>query len=461
MDLTSLSLSDARSGIENGNFSSVDLVEACLARINTYDSALHTFISVDAERALSAAKEADRLCAAGVEGQALLGIPIAVKDLYDVTGSPTTAGSPLRQDVLPESDSFVIQRIKAHGGIIIGKTNLNEWAVGATGENEFFGPVQNPWDQNRISGGSSSGSASALAAGFCPLALGSDSGGSIRIPAALCGVVGMKPSYGRVSLNGVLPLSWTLDHAGPLARTVSDVATLLAVIAGPDPNDARTWALPVDGLRDHVDSSISGWRIALPDMSPFNACVDEVNTAMDQVKLTLQSLGAHPVNETIDWVLDAREKNRTIIAVESGVLHHDEVETQPDKFSPQVLERLRRGRNISSAEYAQALLHRLELRQACRSLFDRVDLLITPTTPVIAPRLVAADEMAYAREHLSTFLGAFNLSGLPAISIPWALSPDGLPIGIQLIGGDGQDRKVLIAAQAIEIARGFHGLAPL
>jgi aspartyl-tRNA(Asn)/glutamyl-tRNA(Gln) amidotransferase subunit A len=448
-------------GLRNGQFSSVELVEACLQRIDTYNQDFHSFITVHAEKALQSAQAADDLYASEVTDKPLLGIPIAVKDLYEVAGFPTTAGSPLLQDALSNTDSFVAQRIKTCGGIILGKTNLNEWAMGATGENDNFGTVRNPWDRQSIAGGSSSGSAAALAAGFCPLAIGSDTGGSIRVPAALCGVVGMKPSYGRISLNGVIPLSWTLDHAGSMARTVRDVAILVNVLAGPDPRDERTWGMPIDNYIDTLEDGIDGIRIAYPEMSAFTACSSDVCSMMSLAVQTVEALGANTKETSLAWILDARTKNRTIIAVESNVLHHDQLMHNPDRYSPPALERLRKGQAVSSIEYGQALLARGEFRRAFRSLFDKVDILITPTTPIPAPKLDDENEMAYAREHLSTFLGAFNLTGLPAISIPWTMASNGLPIGLQIIGGEGRDSLVLRTAHAIEQSHGLLGIAPL
>jgi len=293
MELTRQTLAETAQLIRERQLSPVELTRACLDQIYRLNPALNCFITITAELALEQARQAEQaLAKPSIQTGPLHGIPIALKDLFDTAGILTTAGSSFFFQHVPEQDAEVVRRIQQAGAILLGKLNMHEIALGVTNVNPHFGPCRNPWDSERVSGGSSGGSAVALAAGLCLGSLGSDSGGSIRIPASLCSVVGLKPTYGRVSLRGVLPLSWHTDHVGPLARTVQDVAILLSVIAGYDPHDPSSLQVPVDDYLTNLHIGVRGWRIALASGSYFDDIEPDVKSAIESAAQTFEGLGA-------------------------------------------------------------------------------------------------------------------------------------------------------------------------
>src|SRR5688572_3143482 len=291
-DVALLSLQAASVLIHSRRVSSVDMVRACLDRIARHDRELGAFITLTADSAIDEAKRADADLANGIDHGALHGIPIALKDLYDTAGVRTTAGSRIYGDRVPERDCVVVEKLRSAGAVFLGKLNLHEWALGVTNQNPHFGPACNPWDNTRIPGGSSGGSAVAVASGFCFMSPGSDTGGSIRIPASLCGVVGLKPTYARVSLRGVIPLSWTLDHAGPLARTVGDLALALNGVAGHDPLDPSSVDVATEDYSSGIEDDVKGTRIVVPTNHFFDEVDPEVDAAVREAARVLTSLGA-------------------------------------------------------------------------------------------------------------------------------------------------------------------------
>lgn len=431
--------------------SPVELAESCLARIAELEPRLNAFILVTRESALAEARAAEREITAGNYRGTLHGIPLSVKDLFDVAGVATTAGSAFPAEPATH-DSAVVERLRAAGAVLLGKTGLHELAFGVTSQNPHFGPITNPWAHDRSPGGSSGGSAAAVATGGGFGSIGSDTGGSIRIPAALCGVVGLKPTRGRVSLRGAVPLSWTLDHAGPLARTVRDAAVLYAAIAGHDARDPGSRSAPYDDPLADIDKGATRLRIGIW-RSGLDAADTDVRTAVDEAIRTLASCGARI--ETVDLPRsdELSECQRVVLGTDAYAYHRERVESAPERFGADVLERLRRGKANSGHDYAAARRARSEIRTAFDALLTSLDALALPTTVVTAPLRVGADAVATAAR-LTSLTSPFNLTGLPAISVPCGQGVDGLPVGLQLVGRRWGEARLLRLARAYEVARG-------
>lgn len=431
--------------------SSVDLLRACIANIERLDGALVAFISKTLERAEASATEADAELARGVDRGPLHGIPVALKDLYDARGEVTTAGSRIFAANVAREDSAVTAKLRAGGAVLIGKTNLHEWAFGATTQNPHFGDAKNPWDHARIPGGSSGGTAIAVATGMCFVSPGSDTGGSIRIPAALCGVAGIKPTYGRISLRGAIPLSWSLDHPGPLGRSVRDLAITLQALAGYDALDPVSVDVPIDDYVSHLDDGVKGLRILVPTVHFFEDVDPEVERAVRGAARTLGSLGAVVVEETLPRTQQLRETQRAILSVDAATFHRDRMRERPQDFGVDVLQRLRAGESISGVQTAQARRDQAEIRREWIRTLSQVDLILTATTPIPAPPREGQDAVA-AAIRLTSNTAPFNVTGLPAVSIPCGFTKGGLPIGLQLAAGPWREALLLRAARAYEAA---------
>jgi aspartyl-tRNA(Asn)/glutamyl-tRNA(Gln) amidotransferase subunit A len=380
---------------------------------------------------------------------------VALKDLYETKGVRTTAGSRLFQAYTPQADARVVENLSAQGAIFLGKLNMHEIALGLTNVNPHFGTCHNPWALDRVPGGSSGGSAAALAAGFCLGALGSDTGGSIRVPASLCGVVGLKPTHGRVSLRGVIPLSWNLDHAGPMARCVRDVALLLGVIAGYDPEDPVSIDAPLDDYSAQIEEGVRGWRIGLADDGHFTQADPDILLAVHQAAQVFLALGAIVEPVSFPRGGEAYQANTLMVVSDAAAYHRQRLEEKPDEFGKDVRSRLMSGRAYTSTEYSLARRTQAEIRRQSELFFKRYDILITPTTAVPAPTIEGPDAIEQARL-LTRFTAPFNLTGQPAISLPCGFSPDRLPIGMQLIAPTWQEKRLLRAAYAYEQATEWH-----
>ncbi|MDE3193614.1 MAG: amidase [Chloroflexota bacterium] len=457
-DPTDLTLEAAAEGIRSRRVSAEELVRACLARIERLEPALHAFITVTADEVISAARESDRAVAAGA-ARPLEGIPVAVKDLFDTRGMRTTAGSAILRDRVPGEDAVVVAKLRSAGAVIVGKTNLHEWAFGVTNQNPHFGGARNPWDATRIPGGSSGGSAIALAVGECAGALGSDTGGSIRIPASLCGVVGLKPTYGRVSVRGAIPLSWTLDHAGPMARTVRDVALLYRAIAGYDARDPASADVDVEDPLGTIDDGARGLRLGLPREGFFDAADEAVARLARAGVAALEREGAPVVEVVFPPLRDVLAAQRTIISVDAAAYHADHLARDTSRIGEDVLARLRSGEATSARDYALARRRRDEIRRAVISLFAQCDVLVTPTTAIAAPPADAPDAVATAAR-LTAMTSPFNLTGLPAVSVPCGLTSEGLPVGLQLVAAPWREATLLRAARAYEVVSGWDARRP-
>jgi aspartyl-tRNA(Asn)/glutamyl-tRNA(Gln) amidotransferase subunit A len=440
--------------------SPIELTKNCLAQIEKLNPALNAFITVTAELALTQAHAAEAEILRGHWRGPLHGIPLALKDLIDTAGIRTTAASALFKNRVPAEDAEVVRRLNKAGAVLLGKQNLHEFAYGGSSMISYYGEVHNPWDPVRIAGGSSGGSAASVAVGLGYGAIGTDTAGSVREPAALCGVVGLKPTYGRISVRGVLPLSLSLDHIGPIARTVSDAAAMLQVIAGHDPSDPNSAEMPVPdyvaGLRDGVKQL----RIGLPRKFFYEDLDPEIDSAVEQAIGVLRTLGCDLSQIEIEVPTD-----RTLQTAEAYAYHAEFASRSPELYQPETLRRIRRGEDISVAEVEQRRSELNQIRSKIHKLFEGVDVLVTPTTPVPAaaidelkkdPELLRPHELMLLRNTRPV-----NVWGLPAISVPCGFTAAALPIGLQIIGSQWREDRVLQLAYAYEQATDWHKRSPV
>jgi len=462
IDPAALTISSAMTSLRAGEYSSLELTEVCLRQIEHLDPAINAFITPTIELAYQAALQSDVLHShhpSNLIDLALLGIPVALKDLFETTGIPTTAGSKFYADHIPGQDAQAVLKLKLAGAVIVGKTNTHEIALGVTGVNPHFGAVKNPRDTSRITGGSSSGSAAAVASGMCLAALGTDTGGSIRIPASLCGVVGLKPTYGRVSARGVIPLSWNLDHVGPLTRTVRDAAIMLQVLAGFDPHDPASADVPVDDYLVHLEDGVKGWRVALAVGEYIEASDPEVLAGVRSAAQVFKEMGAQVENVELSWIADLAQANTRMTQADAATFHHQRLAEHPDWFGADVLQRLQAGALLTSSDYVLARRVQAEGRRSFEMFFTKYDLLLLPTTPIPAPPIAAIAALEAARQ-LTRFTAPFNLTGLPALSVPCGLVA-GLPFGLQIVAPQWGEARVLQAGYAFKKAADWQEKHPV
>jgi aspartyl-tRNA(Asn)/glutamyl-tRNA(Gln) amidotransferase subunit A len=456
-DLYTLNITDALNALRGKKITPQDLAGACLRQIERLNSTLCAFITInDPETALNLEPPSN---VPAVLANALRGIPVAVKDLFNTAGLRTTIGSKFFMEHIPDEDAFVVEKLKYAGATIMGKTNTHEIALGVTGDNPHFGTARNPWNSDRIPGGSSSGSAIAVATGMALGALGTDTGGSIRIPASLCGIVGFKPTYGRVSTRGVFPLSWNLDHVGPLTSCVRDAALMLQVISIYDPIDPSSIKMLTGDYLGHLVDDMEGRKIALGIGDYLEAADAEVLTAVREATKVLESLGCKVQEVNVDWMRDAALANKTMTQADGAAVHHDRLQEHPEMFGEDVRRRLQDGAKTTSTEYSLARRTQTEVRKRCELFFESHDFLLLPTTPIAAPTITGHDAVEQAGR-LTRFTAPFNLTGLPAISIPCGFTSEGLPIGLQIVSRAWADAKVLNAAYAFEQATHWHKSRP-
>jgi len=459
-DTPDLSISEAADLVRKRKLSPIELTQACLERIAALDGRVRAFITVTREDALASAQQAAAAINSGNYKGPLHGIPIALKDLFDTAGVRTTAGSKIMAERVPTEDATVTERLKAAGAILLGKLNMHEFAFGATGLNRHYGGTHNPWGLDRMSGGSSSGSGAAVAAGMAMGALGTDTGGSIRIPSSLCGVTGLKPTYGRVSRRGVVPLSWSLDHVGPLARSAADAAILLKAIAGRHAGDETSGEVPVpDYTKALVDTRLKGVRIGVPDTFFFDNVDAESLDAIRAALFLLRDMKAQVDEVSLPHSAEAPQAVAAIMLPEALAYHHRWLAERPGDYGEDVRGRLELALLFPAVTYVEAKRLRTLISDEWRaSVFDHVDLLAVPTTPVPAPSL--DDDDLQTTLTLTRFTGPFNLAGLPAISIPCGFTSAGLPIGLQLVGRWWEEATVLRVAHAYQQATDWHKRTP-
>jgi aspartyl-tRNA(Asn)/glutamyl-tRNA(Gln) amidotransferase subunit A len=441
--------------IRRKEVSPVDLTRDCLDRIEKLNPALNAFVTVTAEAAMAAARAAEAEIFRGEWRGPLHGIPIAIKDLIDTKGTLTTAASAMHQNRVPAEDADVVRRLRQAGAVMLGKNNLHEFAYGGSSLVSFFGDMHNPWNEAHITGGSSGGSAAAVAAGLCYAAIGTDTAGSVREPAALCGCVGIKPTYGRVSCRGVIPLSWSLDHVGPLAASVGDAATVLQAIAGYDALDIYSVDVPVSDYVSGIGEGAKTLRVGVPRQHFFDDLHDEVRSAAEQALVVIRTLVASVLELNIQV-----PTNRNVQAPESYAYHAENIARAPELYQPETLRRIKTGEKISAAEYIQGRHEQERERRRALQFFSDVDLLITPTTPIPAPAIADLRKNPEALRPAELVLlrntRPFNVWGLPTISVPCGFTKSGLPIGLQIAGSHWREDLVLRLAYAYEQNTEWH-----
>jgi aspartyl-tRNA(Asn)/glutamyl-tRNA(Gln) amidotransferase subunit A len=452
MDLQQLTIAEAGRQLRSGATTSRALTEACLARVQALEPKLNAFITLTADSAMEAAARADADLAAGTDRGPLHGIPVGIKDLCATKGVRTTAGSGVLSDWVPGFDATVVAKLREGGAVSVGKLNLHEFAYGVTSNNAHFGAVHNPWNLERHPGGSSGGSGAAVASGGCFAAIGSDTGGSIRIPASLCGTVGLMPTYGRVSRAGVTPLSWSLDHVGPLARSVEDAALFLNAIAGYDSADPGSIASAGFDATAELGQPIAGLRIGVA-RSQFERCepgiVAAVSTALD----VLRNLGATVTDVDIPGLSEVG-LGLPILGAEAAAYHAQWLRECPEKYSDEVRALLMRGATVSAVEYINALRIRREFTEAVAAVMQNVDAIAMPTSPAVAAP-IDSTSMRFAM-----LTAPWDHTGQPVISVPCGFAEDGLPAGLSLAGRPFEEGRICRIAHAYEQATEWHTMWP-
>jgi len=438
--------------------SPVEATQSCLDRITRLDGRLHTFITVDADGALAAARGLEAELAAGRSRGPLHGVPLAYKDLCVVPGLPTSCGTKTRDYFVAPVECTAAARLREAGAVALGKLNMTELAMGPFGDNAHHGDVQNPWKPGHCAGGSSSGSAAAVAAGLALATLGSDTGGSIRLPAACCGVVGLKPTYGRVSRAGAMPLSWSMDHLGPLARTVADAALILEIVAGHDPHDATSSRRGVPDYPRLLESPIGGLRVGVPENYYFDGIDPEMAAAVRAAAAALAGLGALVAPVRLPDPRTLIDVGNAISRSEAAALHVRLARERPHELQPAVRARLEIGFHISAHDYLQALRLRSRLtREFIVEVFAEVDALVVPVIPEPAPALAAVksgsvDEFVARMGRFSRLTRPFNTLGLPALTVPCGFSSDGRPLAVQIVGRAFDEATILRLGHAYQQA---------
>ncbi len=460
LQLCFMSIEELVPMLRDKQVSPVEVTRAYLERIEALNEALNAYITVTADEALADARRCEKEIVRGDYRGPLHGVPVALKDLYDTAGVPTTAASKIYADRAPAEDATSVARLRAAGAVILGKTNLHEFAYGVTTESSYFGPTRNPWDPERVAGGSSGGSGAAVAAGLCAAATGSDTGGSIRIPGALCGIVGLKPTYGRISCHGLLPLSWALDHPGPMTRSAYDAALMLAAMAGYDPRDPASADVPVPDYTADLGGRLIGLRIGLDPEWALTGIHPEVRGAFQEALDVLKDLGARVVEVSVPGLEEGMEAALTILSAEAAAVHEEFLRTRPDDYQPDVRARLEKGLQVRGVDYGRARRQGELLRRQFDLLFQQVDLFATPMCAIPAPKIGQREvsiggESVPVMAPLTRYARVFNLTGLPAITVPCGFSSEGLPLGLQLAGRAWDEVTVLRAACAYERATGW------
>ena len=453
--LPRLTIKQASAEIRSGRLSPVDITKAYLARIEQLNPALNAFITVTAESALEEARRAEAEIRSGKYRGPLHGIPIALKDLVDTAGVRTTAASHLFEKRVPAEDAFIVKRLKSAGAVLLGKLNLHEFAYGGSGIIGAFGIARNPWDAERITGGSSSGSAAAVAAGLCLGAIGTDTAGSIRLPAAFCGISGFKPTFGLVSAHGVVPLAPSYDHVGPMARTAEDCALMVDAIAAYDSWDPNSSTVQSARYAQSLGEPTTQLRLGVPELFFLDDLDPEVAAAFDEAVRIGRSLASDIKSISIPVDTD-----RTVHLYEAHQYHAKYLPGLADKYQPETLRRIMAGEKVGADEYQQKKAELLELRRKATQLFDDVDLILTPTVPVLPPLI--ADLQAHPEQLRPAEIvmlrntRPFNVLGLPSISVPCGFSNAGLPIGLQITGSAHEDSLVLRFAHTFQQATDWH-----
>lgn len=462
-ELAFLSIDAAASLLKRKELSPVDLVNASLARIERWNSELYAFLTILAEPARRRAKLAEKEILRGSDRGPLHGIPISLKDNYYTRGIRTTAGSKILSDFVPETDSHVAGRLARAGAILLGKTNLHEFAYGITGENPHYGSSRNPWAPQRISGGSSAGSAVAVATGMGFASMGTDTGGSIRIPSALCGIVGLKPTFGLVDASGVVPLAISFDHAGPIARSVTDACIVLESVAGKYPKGAVR-----PNHQELRESLPARFRLGWPKHFFFDRLDDEVRRLVEATAKVFQQLGAEIHEISLPHLATSVDQATAAVVAEASHYHESQgyFPARAQEYGEDVRGHLEFGHKLLAVDYLRALDAKREMEQDFAVAFEKVDAIIAPTSPIPAPPIgkreipIAGQRETPVRAELLRLTRPANLTGHPAISIPCGFTPEGLPVGLQLIAPHWAEAQLLSIALAYEQSTDWHSHHP-
>jgi aspartyl-tRNA(Asn)/glutamyl-tRNA(Gln) amidotransferase subunit A len=464
-ELVTLGIADVAPLLQRRALSPVELVDATLQRIEKIDPQLGSFITVTAESARAAAHVAEQEIGRGAWRGPLHGVPVGLKDLYATAGVLTTNGARICRDAVPREDATVTARLKEAGAVIIGKNNMHEFAMGSTTNNPHFGPCRNPWNLQHIPGGSSGGSGAAVAAGLCFASMGSDTGGSIRSPACQCGVVGLKPTYGLVSRHGVFPLSWSLDHAGPLTRTVKDTAIVLQAIAGHDARDPSSARMSPPDYVASLDGDLRGLRVGVPKQYFFDRSTEEVEAVVRRAIDVLGTLGATIVEVSLPHVESGIPAGMTIISVEAAQIHATWLRSRPDDYGADVRPRFQMGALFRGVDYVRAQRIRALIQREVQEVMAGVDVLVSPTNAIPAPRIDESMITVRGREVwvmslMPSLTIPHNLTGNPALTVPCGVASNGLPLGLQIVGRPFEETTVLRTGHAYERATEWHRRHP-
>lgn len=442
--------------IKEKKVSPVEVAIQQLERIAEVDPLLNSYITIDREEVLEQAKKAEMEIEAGAYRGPLHGVPIGLKDLIYTQNLKTTMGSEIYQHYVPVFDATVVEKLKEAGAIIVGKLNTHQFAYGPTGDRSYYGPVHNPYHLEKMTGGSSSGSAVAVSACLCYGSLGTDTGGSVRVPASFCGVVGMKPTYGRVSKQGVFPLSWTLDHVGPLTRTVTDNAILLNALAGYDPKDPSSIDRETEDFTRDLGKGIEGLSLGLPTTFYFEDMNAEVRRVMDATIEVLRDMGAVTKPVELPNLEKFTDAHRVILRSEAYAVHEQHLKDYPDQWDDEVKERLYTALDTMGYEFAQALQTRQQAKDEFNQALEEVDVILAPTLPILPPNINErhVDIEKYAGQHIRWSIikltAPTNLNGFPSLSVPCGFSAEGMPIGLQIIGREFDEALLYRIGYALE-----------
>ena len=467
-DILHASIAQIAEATRKGEISPVEFIEATLEKIDQCEPQLNTFITVFREESLESARLAEAEIRNGKDLGPLHGVPIALKDIIYVEGTRSTAGSNFFSEESPQFDAALVSKLRDAGAIIIGKTNLHEFAFGVTTENPHFGATANPWDTARVPGGSSGGSAAAVVAGCCAGALGSDTGGSIRIPAAVCGHVGLKPTFGRISVHGVFALAQSLDTVGPMCRYVHDVALMMNALAGYDPRDVHSENRPVPDYTEGLEQPVRGRKAGVPKQHFFDELDPEVERIVGEAIKVLEGLGVEIVELDLPSAPAGHEVTLTLLTAEAGQFHEQRLAAHREDYGVDVRELLEDGLSLSATDYVKAVRVREIVKREFVEAFEGVDCILSPTAPIAAPLrsthdLSGGSESNRIRPRLTRNTRLINLLGLPSISVPCGFaqvessdSEVGLPVGLQITGSWWSEKTLLRVAHAYERATPWH-----
>jgi aspartyl-tRNA(Asn)/glutamyl-tRNA(Gln) amidotransferase subunit A len=462
METTHLSVSQIARLIAEKKVSPVEVLRSLLERIERVDKTINAYITRTPEQAEEAARQAENEILHGRYRGPFHGVPIAIKDIVNTRGVRTTCGSKVLSDNIPDEDATVVERLKEAGAVIVGKLNLHELALGGTTINPHFGPTRNPWNTERIPGGSSGGSAAAVAGSLCFASIGADGAGSVRIPSAVCGIVGLKPTYGRVSRYGVRPFtSWSLDHVGPMTKTVEDAAVMLGVIAGFDPRDPSSSDVPVPDYRQGLTEGVKGLRLAVPKEYFTDSIDPDVNESYQQAVRIMKDLGAQIKEVSLPHISYTLPIFWGVALPEVACYSDDRLELRPADYGADVRSMIRVGRCISAGTHLRALRARRLIMADFSEAFRSADAILTPTIPFPAPTILGESNPETSRGlDLIRLTCPFNLSGIPAITVPCGFSRDGLPIGLHIASRPFEESMALRVAHAYENQTPWHERRP-